>query len=283
MVYDRYFRFIKDELINPNEVFIQNVDNFLFSLYCDYMPNSTLKKQTKRIKILLVNLFRNIKASLMGISMSLGFKRSFIMEKNKELQKEIEEKDEEIKRMKEGSIELGLTFLDTYPNIIEELVDKTFKDSSMDYSEIFILLNLYCILVKGLEKTTGEKFDKIKKEMQPLINFLKEIFCAFDKSEIHKERTLLFTLRSPEGAEDEYYFLNNKDNMLMKSLINNDVFEYKNDDEDEVKFMDFEHYTKLKENKKIIGLYWEKDERNYDFRDNVLALFLNDGKNYHRL
>ena len=30
MGYDHYFRFIKDDLIDPNKAFIQNVDNFLF-------------------------------------------------------------------------------------------------------------------------------------------------------------------------------------------------------------------------------------------------------------
>ena len=30
MGYDNYFRFIKDDLIDPNMAFIQNVDNFCF-------------------------------------------------------------------------------------------------------------------------------------------------------------------------------------------------------------------------------------------------------------
>ena len=49
----------------------------------------------------------------------------------------------------------------------------------------------YCILVNGLNKTKGEKFDQIKKEMEPLTKILKEIFCEFDKNEIHKERTFI--------------------------------------------------------------------------------------------
>ena len=77
-----------------------------------------------------------------------------------------------------------------------------------------VVLILYCILVNGLDKTKGEKFNQIKKEMQPLIKILKEIFCEFDKNEIHKERTFIFALRSPAGFHDDLYIINNKDVML---------------------------------------------------------------------
>ena len=36
MGYDHFFRFIKDDLIDPNIAFLQNVDNFLFSIYFGY-------------------------------------------------------------------------------------------------------------------------------------------------------------------------------------------------------------------------------------------------------
>ena len=65
----------------------------------------------------------------------------------------------------------------------------------MNFDELKVYLNLYCILVNGLDKTKGEKFDKIKEEIQPLIKILKEIFCKFDKNKIHKERTFIFPLR----------------------------------------------------------------------------------------
>ena len=60
-------------------------------------------------------------------------------------------------------------------------------------------LLLYCILVSGLNKTKGEKFDHIKKRLKPSTKKLKEKFCEFGKHEIHKKRTFIFALRSPLG------------------------------------------------------------------------------------
>ena len=37
MVYNYEFYFIKDDLIDPNTAFIQNVDNFLFYIYFNYL------------------------------------------------------------------------------------------------------------------------------------------------------------------------------------------------------------------------------------------------------
>ena len=64
MGYDHFFRFIKDDLIDPNIVFIQNVDNFLFCIYFNYLERyqSDIKKERNRI---LADLFRNIKSLLM--------------------------------------------------------------------------------------------------------------------------------------------------------------------------------------------------------------------------
>ena len=101
-----------------------------------------------------------------------------------------------------------------YPHILDELIDLKFNGRETNYTEMEVDLILYCILVNGLDKTKGKKFDQIKKEMQPLIKILKEIFCEFDKNEIHKERTSIFALRSPAGFHDDFYIINNKDDML---------------------------------------------------------------------
>ena len=37
MGYDHFFYFIKDDLIDPNTAFIQNVDNFLFTIFLGYL------------------------------------------------------------------------------------------------------------------------------------------------------------------------------------------------------------------------------------------------------
>ena len=74
MGYDHFFRFIKDDLIDPNNAFIQNVDNFLFCIYFNYLERYESDKKEQRNK-LLGNLFRDIKSSLMGGGMNLGIKR----------------------------------------------------------------------------------------------------------------------------------------------------------------------------------------------------------------
>ena len=73
MGYD-HFHFIKDDLIDPNIAFIQNVDNFLFSIYFDYLDRYESDKKKER-NILLAKLFRNIKSSSMGEMMNLGKKK----------------------------------------------------------------------------------------------------------------------------------------------------------------------------------------------------------------
>ena len=210
MGYDLNFRFIKDDLIDPNMAFIQNVDNFLFCIYFNYLERYESNIKTQRNK-LLADLFRNIKSSLMGGTMRLGVKKINLMERVKEI---LEEKDE-------GKRELNLSKLDFFvelsfrlPHVLDELIRLKFIYNSMNYAETEVNLILYCILVNGLGKTKGEKFDQIKKEMQPLIKILKEIFCEFDKNEIHKERTFIFALRSPVGYDDDFYIINNKDDIL---------------------------------------------------------------------
>ena len=47
MGYRDVFYFIKDDLIDPNMAFIQNVDNFLFCIYFDHLERSDSNKKNK--------------------------------------------------------------------------------------------------------------------------------------------------------------------------------------------------------------------------------------------
>ena len=217
MGYDHFFRFIKDDLIDPNMAFIQNVDNFLFCIYFNYLERSESNKKKQR-NILLANLFRNIKSLLMGGGMELGLKKINIMEKVKEM---LEEKDEEKRKTKLIDFDLNVELFFRYPHILDELLDTNFDCELMNFSEMQVGLILYCILVNGLDKTKGEKFDQIKKEMQPLIKKLKDLFSKFDKNEIHKERTFIFALRSPAGFHDDLYIIDNKD--MLKFTSDGDI------------------------------------------------------------
>ena len=109
-----------------------------------------------------------------------------------------------------------------FPLILDELIDLKYRNKVINYAEMEVDLILYCILVNGLNKTKGEKFDQIKKEMEPLIKILKEMFCEFDKNEIHQERTFIFALRSPAGFHDDFYNINNKDDLLRKYSSDDD-------------------------------------------------------------
>ena len=257
MGYDHFFRFIKDDLIDPNIAFIQNVDNFLFCIYFNYLERyeSDIKKERNR---LLANLFRNIKNSLMSGYMDLGNKKINIMEKVEEIQKE---KDEEKRKFKLLKLEFNIKWSFMYPNIIDELIDLKFKNEEINHAEIQVNLILYCILVNGLNKTKGEKFNQIKKEMEPLTKILKEIFCEFDKNEIHKERTFIFPLRSPKGSHDDFHIINNKDDMLRK--YNED------DDNGEIECMFLRHTNNDKDflNKFINGVikdYYLEGKKEYN-------------------
>ena len=174
MGYDHSFHFIKDDLVDPNDAFIQNVDNFLFCIYFKYFNryDSEIKEERNMV---LEYFFRNIKTSLMSKGLSIG-------------------------------------------NSMNKLIDLQFKGRKMNSTEMEINLILYCIFVNGLNKTKGIKFKYLKKKLHPLIKILKEIFCEFDKNEIHKERTFIFPLRSPNGTDDEFYIINYKDNLLERSF-----------------------------------------------------------------
>ena len=135
----------------------------------------------------------------------------------------------------------------------------------MNFSDLNVALILYCILVNGLDKTKGEKFNQIKKEIQPLIKILKEIFCEFDKNEIQKERTFIFPLKSPAGFhnDDYLYVINNKNYMYryffddVKSMFL--CFNIDKDEED------------------------EKDERKNNYYSIVLNYSLQEGEKEHKL
>ena len=174
MGYDHFFHFIKDDLVDPNNAFIQNVDNFLFCIYFKYFDryDSEIKEERNMV---LEYFFRNIKTSLMRKGVTIG-------------------------------------------NSMYKLIDLQFKGRKMNSAEMQINLILYCIFVNGLNKTKGIKFKYLKKKLHPLIKILKEIFCEFDKNEIHQERTFIFPLRSPNGTDDEFYIINYKDDLLRRSF-----------------------------------------------------------------
>ena len=261
---EHFFRFIKDDLIDPNIVFIQNVDNFLFCIYFNYLERyeSDIKKERNS---LLANLFRDIKSVLMGGKMFLGYKRVDIEEKVKEL---LKEKDKEKRDDKISDLNFSIEMSFNFPNTIDKLIDLKFDCREMNYAEMQVDLILYCILVNGLSKTKGEKFDKIKKKMEPLTEILKEIFCEFDKNEIHKERTFIFPLRSPGGSHDDFCIINYKDDLLRK-------FPYI--DNEDVKIM-FLHSSSNKKDKKDL-----EDQRKDEYYSIVLDKSLYDIEKEYKL
>ena len=61
----------------------------------------------------------------------------------------------------------------------------------LNFVKIEINLRLYCIFVNSLGKTTDKKFEKVKRKLKLWIKLLKEMFCEFDKNDIHKNYTFL--------------------------------------------------------------------------------------------
>ena len=249
MGYDHSFHFIKDDLVDPNNAFIQNVDNFLFCIYFSYFNryDSEIKEERNNV---LETLFCNIKTSLMSKGVSIG-------------------------------------------DSMYELIDLQFKGRKMNFAEMQINLILYCILVNGLSKTKGIKFKYIKKKLYPLTKILKEIFCEFDKNEIHKDSTFIFPLRSPNGTDDNFYIINYKDDLLRRSFGCYDDVTYSDDekifddihsgeyDRDEYKYQkDYDircMYLYKNRNKD------EEDERKFKYYSVVLSESLHEGKKEHRL
>ena len=205
MGYEHFFCFIKDDLIDPINAFKQNVDNFLFTVYFGYLEryDSDIKEERNR---LLSILFRNIKTSLMV--MSFGYN-------------EDDEDDENLG---------GFGYLNDF-------IDLKFKMKKMNYAEMQVYLMLYCILVNGLSKIKDIRFNGIKKQFEPLTKILKNIFCEFDKNEIHKEMTFIFQLRLPNGEHGSLYIINNvdlkrkyeDDNRLISLFLHNNTIKNKED------------------------------------------------------
>ena len=258
MGYDFFFHFIKDDLIDPNIAFMQNVDNFLFCIYFNYFGRyeSDIKKERN---ILLADLFRNIKTSLMGGIMEMGYKKIDIEEIVEEI---LKEEDEEERKSKLFGLNFKVDLSFMFPSSLDKLIYLKYNCKKIDYAEMEVDLILYCILVNGLSKTKGEKFDQIKKEMEPLTKKLKEMFCEFDKNEIYQERTFIFQLRSPSGSHDDYYIINYKDDLLRK---------YSEDDEIKIMFL---HTNRNKD---------EEDERKFTYCSIVLEESLHCGKEEYKL
>ena len=243
MGYYFFFHYVRDETIDPNIAFIQNVDNFLFCFYFDYL------KINNDSKIFIERLFRSIKNTLMDDS-------NFIIK------------------------------LDT-------LKDLNFDNRKMSYHEMKVNLIIYCILVNGLNKTKGKIFDKIKEELEPLTKILKEIFCKFDNNEIHKERTFIFPLRSPNGTDDDYYNINYQYDFLRKRSICNKNYTDEEDEEDGMISLYNPSNEKDEEEDKygIIGLFLHnpsnkkevKDKRQNEYYSVVLDNSLYSGKKEYLL
>ena len=156
---------------------------------------------------------------------------------------------------------------------METLVD-IITNEEMRNSELEMALILYCILVNSLDKTEGEKFDKIKNELFPLIKLLKEIFCEFDHNELHNERTFIFALRSPAGYHDVHYIIYNGDDMLN---------EYDSDADADVNIMDLYHYDNNLNKGRFSRKENKKDRRIGKRYERVLNFYLYDSKNFYRL
>ena len=130
-----------------------------------------------------------------------------------------------------------------------------------------------------MNKTKGKKFNKIKKRAQPLTKILKEIFCEFDKNEIHEERTFIFSLRSPSGAHDDYYIINYKDDLLRKFNDYSNYSDYSDNsdnsyDNDDIKSL-FLPASSYKKN--------VKDKRRFECYNIVLDESLYEGKKEYKL
>ena len=124
---------------------------------------------------------------------------------------------------------------------------------------------------------------------------MKEIFCEFDKNEIHKERTFIFPLRSPNGTDDDFYIINYKDDLLRRSFgaydhvsVDDDyIFEdfYKGDYD-----YDYDEYDYNKDYDDIKSMFLhgntnkdEKDERKSKYYSIVLDESLHGGGEEYKL
>ena len=95
--------------------------------------------------------------------MKLGNKKINIKEKVVKILK-----DEKKREMKLINLFYNVKRYYENQNILDKLIEYSYKNKifdKMNNAEINLELILYCILVNGLDKTKGEKFDEIKKEM----------------------------------------------------------------------------------------------------------------------
>ena len=223
MGYYHFLRFIKDDLIDPNIAFLQNVDNFLFSIYFDYLEryDSDIKEERNNLLILV---FRYVKELTMMRDEDSDV--SYIKEKILKIE------DEEKRKDCLSKIDYIDECINSYFFGLEKLIDLRYSNRPFNYAELEVDLLLYCILVSGLNKTKGEKFDHIKKRMKPLTEKLKEKFCEFGKHEIHKKRTFIFSLRAPLGTHANFYIYNYKDDLLRKFAKSDERIRKYNSDED---------------------------------------------------
>ena len=207
MGYNHFLMFIKDDLIDSNIAFLQNVDNFLFSIYFDYFEryDSDIKEERNKLLILV---FRYVKELTMMRDEDPDV--SYVKEKILQIE------DEEKRKDCLSKIDYIDECINGYFFGLKKLIDLKYSNRPFNYAELEVDLFLYCILVSGLNKTKGEKFDNIKKRMKPLIEKLKEKFCEFGKHEIHKKRTFIFSSRAPLGTHDSFYIHNYKDDLLTK-------------------------------------------------------------------
>ena len=226
MGYDHILRFIKDDLIDPNIAFLQNVDNFLFSIYFGYLERykSDIKEERNN---LLNSVFRYVK--------DLTLIRDEDPDVGDIKERILEIEDEEKRKDCLSKIDYIDDCINSYFFGLEKLIDLKYRHRPFNYAELEVDLLLYCILVSGLNKTKGEKFDHIKNRMKPLTEKLKEKFCEFGKHEIHKKRTFIFALRSPLGTHDNFYIHNYKDDLLRKSGDSDE--DYDDDEQKEIRSM----------------------------------------------
>ena len=199
MYYKLYFYFVKDSEIDANQAFDKNVDNFLFSLYFDYIKREYGKNEEERDKI-LIDLFIEIKESLMFID--------FI---------KYNDEDENIYNYENQNDDEDINNYNS--NRLIKFLQKNMNEINME-----ICLNLYGIFVNSLRKTTKIRFGSTKQRNMKLIKFLKDMFFEFDKNDIHKDHTFVFTLKAQKyGDWDDYcYFMNGKEYVKSKDENEND-------------------------------------------------------------
>ena len=234
MGYDFDFRFIKDEQVDADKVFIQNVDNFLFQIHFGYLERYKSDIKLKR-NILVSNLLRDMKSSIMGGGMQLGKTKKYFEGKIKHIE---EEKDPERKKIIEDRVLFEMSNNLWNPHSVEHLMWLNLKFPRDTFAETEVNLMLYCLFVNSLSKTKPDSFSEIKELVQPLVDFLRKNFREFDKNEIHKERTFIYHLRSPTGLHDDFYVLEGKDYLKDKDIRSMSLtIEHEDEDYDKVRHL----------------------------------------------